>query len=459
MSKNSIITLEIENWGPVAKGNITFKPLTVFIGPNNTGKSYIAMLYYALIKALRYTSPRGIYYASTPSEIPIIKSKGIIPVTLYTIHKKSIMKKIGETTSQVCLLARANPKKGKQKLHELIYELLLETQSQLNKDIKARASALIKREIERIFSSKVADLIRFGTPNATVKLRLSGKLADILCHISISAKGKANISLEFSVSDNALHKRIESIINNISPTLKHLSGLDSKNPQAVQLTSRLERQIFEHLDNLIKEYISDVLSLLKDIHYLPASRAGILHSYRTVARAIISIAPLAPIRGTEIPKIPGPIADFLSNLIEISPEEKEIQEPYTHISKQLEQEILEGEVRLMKGTPETPPTLVYKPDDYEIPIARTSSMIAETAPLALYLKYGIIEEGDTVIIEEPEAHLHPDKQAKLAELLAYLINKLNIRIIITTHSDILLAKLSNLVSLSALPPEEIKKLG
>ena len=86
-------------------------------------------------------------------------------------------------------------------------------------------------------------------------------------------------------------------------------------------------------------------------------------------------------------------------------------------------------------------------------------MIAETTPLALYLKYGIIKEGDTVIIEEPEAHLHPDKQAKLAELLAYLINKLNIRIIITTHSDILLAKLSNLVSLSVLPPEEIKKLG
>lgn len=36
--------VEVENLGPIKKGEVELKPLTVFIGPNNTGKTYLAYL-------------------------------------------------------------------------------------------------------------------------------------------------------------------------------------------------------------------------------------------------------------------------------------------------------------------------------------------------------------------------------------------------------------------------------
>ena len=38
------LEVEIENFGPISSGKVRLRPLTVFIGPNNSGKSYTAML-------------------------------------------------------------------------------------------------------------------------------------------------------------------------------------------------------------------------------------------------------------------------------------------------------------------------------------------------------------------------------------------------------------------------------
>ena len=40
--------IEVRDFGPIAEGAVDLKPLTVFIGPNNSGKSYMALLVYAL---------------------------------------------------------------------------------------------------------------------------------------------------------------------------------------------------------------------------------------------------------------------------------------------------------------------------------------------------------------------------------------------------------------------------
>ena len=47
-------------------------------------------------------------------------------------------------------------------------------------------------------------------------------------------------------------------------------------------------------------------------------------------------------------------------------------------------------------------------------------MVSELAPLVLFLR-GIIQPNDTLIIEEPEAHLHPAAQTKVALTLARLV--------------------------------------
>ena len=45
---SDFLELEVENFGPIEQGKVQIRPLTVFIGPSNTGKSYLAVLVYAL---------------------------------------------------------------------------------------------------------------------------------------------------------------------------------------------------------------------------------------------------------------------------------------------------------------------------------------------------------------------------------------------------------------------------
>ena len=42
------VDLKVTNFGPIKKAEIQLRPLTVFIGPSGTGKSYLAGLIYAL---------------------------------------------------------------------------------------------------------------------------------------------------------------------------------------------------------------------------------------------------------------------------------------------------------------------------------------------------------------------------------------------------------------------------
>ena len=45
-----MLTVSVENFGPIREGTVELRPLTVFVGPNNTGKSYMAMLIYAVAR-------------------------------------------------------------------------------------------------------------------------------------------------------------------------------------------------------------------------------------------------------------------------------------------------------------------------------------------------------------------------------------------------------------------------
>ena len=40
--------IEVADFGPLVHAKVDLRPMTVFIGPSNTGKSYLAILLYAL---------------------------------------------------------------------------------------------------------------------------------------------------------------------------------------------------------------------------------------------------------------------------------------------------------------------------------------------------------------------------------------------------------------------------
>ena len=41
-------TISVKDFGPIEEATVDLRPLTIFIGPSNTGKSYLAGLFYAL---------------------------------------------------------------------------------------------------------------------------------------------------------------------------------------------------------------------------------------------------------------------------------------------------------------------------------------------------------------------------------------------------------------------------
>jgi predicted ATPase len=47
----------------------------------------------------------------------------------------------------------------------------------------------------------------------------------------------------------------------------------------------------------------------------------------------------------------------------------------------------------------------------------------------------ISQSGDSIIIENPEAHLHPQAQSRLMEYLVSVSKKKNVQCFIETHSD------------------------
>ena len=56
------------------------------------------------------------------------------------------------------------------------------------------------------------------------------------------------------------------------------------------------------------------------------------------------------------------------------------------------------------------------------------------------------QPGHIVIVEEPESHLHPLAQSKLAELLAQVSKERNVQFIVETHSEHLFRRMQTLIA-------------
>ena len=84
-------------------------------------------------------------------------------------------------------------------------------------------------------------------------------------------------------------------------------------------------------------------------------------------------------------------------------------------------------------------------DNTEIPLSAAASSIKELSPFVLWMQT-VGFQNDSMCIEEPEAHAHPEMQYGIADLLAKCVNR-GAFIQMTTHSDYLLARLNQLIKL------------
>lgn len=89
------------------------------------------------------------------------------------------------------------------------------------------------------------------------------------------------------------------------------------------------------------------------------------------------------------------------------------------------------------------------------PVNILSEGFGTNSLIMLLLQLVSANRGATVMIEEPEIHLHPKAQADLAEVLATEALAGNKQVIMTTHSEHITGRLLTLVAERALTPEDL----
>lgn len=89
--------------------------------------------------------------------------------------------------------------------------------------------------------------------------------------------------------------------------------------------------------------------------------------------------------------------------------------------------------------------IMYNTHGVVMPLTAAASSIKELAPLTLFLnRYST--KSVSFLFEEPEAHLHPNRQVKVADMISCMIND-GAHMQITTHSDYLIKRFNNLINL------------
>ena len=77
---------------------------------------------------------------------------------------------------------------------------------------------------------------------------------------------------------------------------------------------------------------------------------------------------------------------------------------------------------------------VYRKNGEDIDLKNLSTGLKTFAIIKMLLQNGTLEENGTIILDEPEIHLHPEWQLKFAELIVLLQREFGMHILLTTHS-------------------------
>ena len=437
------LQLSVSNFGPIAKAEIDLRPLTVFVGPSNTGKSYLAILIYALHRFFGdYT---GSQYLGFERMSPI--SRGSVreqqPFDYDNIGR------LADWIRDVFVQVEAeNPSDASLiQLPDFIGAMVRPLFSDL-----CNFSEVIAQDIERSFGiENTARLIRHGNrAGAKVTLRFKPFAYELALKRGKPKGSVTSISEEIPLYIDLYTEGMEDVSFLARGILNTLVPGDD---------NRGRGDVAYFVRKLSSSVLSNVVSPLNNAaHYLPADRTGVMHAHRVVVASLIERAPRAGIRrDTPLPALSGVLADFLEQLVGIG-EPRRRRNNKNNLAANLERQILKGEIH-SENSESGYPMFSYQPQGWgeDLPLMNTSSMVSELAPVVLYLRH-IVQPGDVLIIEEPESHLHPAMQVEFIRQLAAVVRS-GIRVMLTTHSEWVLDELANLVCLSELPKRRRKDVA
>ena len=444
------LELNVTNFGPIAEGKIELRPFTVFVGPSNTGKTYFAQMIYTLQGFFSSLFGKVDRFPTLPSELRAESTRDSQEETgeLSDSLVSGLVSWFTESSAHHGAIGKVP---GQSRL-ELPKEIATQVRPFLG-DVTAFGEDLDK-EFARCFGVDETRHLRniFCRGNTEICLEralptLQGKSHTLSYEVKFHDQGTA---LSSSIPSSAnLHVERSIYEEHLKPHFLANAAW----------TKEGGTRIFGHfrlLDLFARACTADIVAPLNlPSYYLPADRAGVMHLHHVIVRSLIASATRTGLRPDSLsPQLTGVHWDLLDQLVAMSTVSKRAHEEFGSIALRLENTLLQGEVSVGGSKQISYPSFSYRPLRWErdLPLVNSSSMVTELAPVVLYLRH-VIQPGDLLIVEEPEAHLHPELQAKFIRLLVAAVQS-GVRILITTHSEWILEELANLVRLSELPTDQ-----
>lgn len=162
----------------------------------------------------------------------------------------------------------------------------------------------------------------------------------------------------------------------------------------------------------------------------------IFGDYQKLGNTFVLPPSRGPILTEQMIPTTGMYSEFLEDMVglnRIKPRPDTASEMVLNLFKL----ILEGEVNKEETT------YVYTTNNISMPVSAAAASIREIAPLQILAKKQDVSKC-AILVEEPEAHLHPLKQRMMADIIGTLSHN-GAFMQITTHSDYFLRRLNELI--------------
>jgi predicted ATPase len=392
----------VRNLGAINNAEIDIKPLTILVGPNNAGKTWLA---YALAGIF------GEYGLEQHTDAYVARDTGV----KYRVLDNAVQQVLDGGGAKIDLVEFAD------KYGEAYFNDLADfSQHWMHLFISSKRTRFSK------FGDKLANLQIDVVLGETKAHFLAQVLQHSLARNIVVGQGKQSPLL--SVLKEAGQREMFVYTTTEGTTVEE-GNITGRLPlRAIQ--KMVVGSVFETLHS----------ALYPSVYTFPTERA-----------AFITL-PYVELAGKKLGI--EPVQQFMRMVVELfqssfSARESEANKdtaiaPYIQLAQFLETHILSGSVNFSTLEPENRREILFQQAGgvtVEIPTA--SSMVKELSPLVLYLYY-LAKSGDWLIIDEPEMNLHPEAQARLTEFLAMLVQA-GIRVLVTTHSPFIVDHLANLM--------------
>lgn len=414
-------TFSVRNLGPIARGTVQLRPLTILIGQNNTGKTYMAQAVYAAFKALQRVNG------------PLEPS--LTPDEAYRLVSRLRHPSVASDADVVDPI--------EEKLQHWVRDRL------------KRAGDLLERRLTVYFDVEdIGELLRWDAPEpleVSVGSYTSGDESVPLFGLLADPPETPIPSPRFDLG--AIRAAYdEDQLEDYLPDPDDFDDEDEDVRYADQLASFLA-------DYFWQREILRPAGLYGGVHYLPSGRSGLLEAWTDVIRMRLELEREGlSLTGRDPAALGGIAFDLLLALQRLSrfrrPRWRRLlrrteldSHPYANAVAYLET-LIDGSVLMSRGR-ERVPALSYKRSDHVIPVQRASSMVAELAPLLSWID-NFVAPGDLLLIDEPEAHMHPHAVLAVAQALVAL-SQAGVTVLCTTHSTEFLHQVSNCMLRSAVP--------